>query len=106
MSAATPRLNLDRGCRTIHELRTVLGDDVIKSTGADQLSISFDSFECDASQFNAHLASGALALNLGGSGVNFTIYEPNGEVETGTFATKEPSRAELELRERIKEGAW
>jgi dihydrofolate reductase len=40
------------------------------------------------------------------TGVIYTIYEPNGEVETGTFATKEPSRAELELRERIKEGAW
>jgi dihydrofolate reductase len=40
------------------------------------------------------------------TGVTFTIYEPNGEVETGTFATKEPSRAELELREKIKEGAW
>jgi dihydrofolate reductase len=39
-------------------------------------------------------------------GVIFTIYEPDGEVETGTFATKEPSQAELELRERIKEGAW
>jgi dihydrofolate reductase len=40
------------------------------------------------------------------NGVLFTIYEPNGEVETGTFATKPPSQAELELRERIKEGAW
>jgi dihydrofolate reductase len=40
------------------------------------------------------------------TGVTFTTYEPNGEVDTGTFATKEPSRAELELRERIKEGAW
>ena len=40
------------------------------------------------------------------TGVAFTIYEPNGEVETGSFATKEPSRAEIELRERIKEGAW
>ncbi|HEX5238458.1 MAG TPA: dihydrofolate reductase family protein [Sphingomicrobium sp.] len=39
-------------------------------------------------------------------GVLFTIYEPNGEVETGTFASKPPSQAELELRERIKEGAW
>jgi dihydrofolate reductase len=39
-------------------------------------------------------------------GVTFTIYEPNGDVETGTFATKPPSEAELELRERIKEGAW
>ena len=40
------------------------------------------------------------------TGVAFTIYEPNGEVESGSFATKEPSRAEIELRERIKEGAW
>ena len=39
-------------------------------------------------------------------GVTFTIYEPNGEVETGTFATKPPSEDELKLRERIKEGAW
>ena len=40
------------------------------------------------------------------NGVVFAIYEPNGEVETGSFATKPPSEAELELRERIKEGAW
>ncbi|MFL6829110.1 MAG: dihydrofolate reductase family protein [Sphingomicrobium sp.] len=40
------------------------------------------------------------------TGVIFTTYEPNGDVETGTFATKDPSRAELELRERIKEGTW
>jgi dihydrofolate reductase len=39
-------------------------------------------------------------------GVVFTTYEPAGEVQTGTFATKEPSQAELELRKRIKEGAW
>ncbi len=39
-------------------------------------------------------------------GVVFTTYEPAGEVQTGTFATKEPSEAELELRKRIKEGAW
>ena len=39
-------------------------------------------------------------------GVVFTIYEPDGEVETGTFATKEPSQAEIELREKIREGAW
>jgi dihydrofolate reductase len=39
-------------------------------------------------------------------GVIFTTYEPDGEVETGSFATKEPSRAELDLREKIKEGAW
>jgi hypothetical protein len=34
------------------------------------------------------------------------IYEPAGEVRTGSFATKEPSEDELKLRERIKEGAW
>ena len=39
-------------------------------------------------------------------GVTFTTYEPDGEVETGSFATKEPSEAELVLREKIKEGAW
>ena len=39
-------------------------------------------------------------------GVVFTTYEPDGEVQTGTFATKEPSEAELKLREKIKEGAW
>ncbi len=39
-------------------------------------------------------------------GVVFTTYEPAGEVQTGSFATKEPSQAELKLREKIKEGAW
>lgn len=33
-------------------------------------------------------------------------YEPAGEVKTGTFATKEPSQAELERREKVEEGAW
>ena len=40
------------------------------------------------------------------SGVVTAVYEPDGEVRTGTFATKEPSEAELELREKIKEGSW
>ena len=40
------------------------------------------------------------------TGVTYTIYEPNGDVETGTFATKAPSRAEIELREKIAEGGW
>jgi dihydrofolate reductase len=43
---------------------------------------------------------------VSGTGVTFTTYEPNGEVETGSFATKEPSQDELKLREKIKEGAW
>ena len=33
-------------------------------------------------------------------GVVLTTYEPDGEVPTGTFATKEPSEAELERREK------
>jgi len=35
------------------------------------------------------------------SGVIFTTYEPAGEVQTGSFATKEPSEAELERREKF-----
>jgi dihydrofolate reductase len=40
------------------------------------------------------------------TGVAFTTYEPNGDVQTGSFATKEPSQAELKLREKIAEGSW
>jgi len=53
--------------------------------------------------------SGAFRLaksHVSDKGVIFGAYEPNGEVPTGTFATKEPSEAELELREKIKDGAW
>ena len=39
-------------------------------------------------------------------GTIIATYEPSGEVTTGTFATKEPSEAELERRERVEEGAW
>jgi len=40
------------------------------------------------------------------SGVVTTVYEPAGEVRTGSFATKEPSEDEIELREKIAEGKW
>jgi dihydrofolate reductase len=40
------------------------------------------------------------------SGVVTTIYQPAGEVQTGTFATKEPSKNEIDLREKIAEGNW
>ena len=40
------------------------------------------------------------------SGVVLTAYAPAGEVPTGTFATKPPSEAELELRQKIEAGAW
>jgi dihydrofolate reductase len=43
---------------------------------------------------------------VSGTGVVTAIYEPAGEVQTGTFATKEPSEEELKLREKIREGAW
>jgi dihydrofolate reductase len=54
-------------------------------------------------------SSGAFKLVEGfvsDKGVIFGAYEPDGAVPTGTFATKEPSAAELELRQKIKEGAW
>jgi dihydrofolate reductase len=59
--------------------------------------------------FDGSQAPGALKLtdhSVSGTGVVFAAYEPAGEVQTGTFATKEPSQAELELREKIKEGGW
>ena len=40
------------------------------------------------------------------SGVVTTIYQPAGEVQTGTFATKVPSKDEIDLREKIAEGNW
>jgi dihydrofolate reductase len=59
--------------------------------------------------FDGFRDSGAFRLvesNVSDKGVIFGAYEPNGAVPTGTFATKEPSAAELELREKIKDGAW
>jgi dihydrofolate reductase len=39
-------------------------------------------------------------------GVVFTTYEPAGDVQTGTFESKPPSEAEIERREKMREGAW
>lgn len=33
-------------------------------------------------------------------------YEPDGAVETGSFATREPSAAELDRREKVEQGTW
>ncbi len=33
-------------------------------------------------------------------------YRPDGPVETGSFATKDPSAAELGRRERVEDGTW
>ena len=40
------------------------------------------------------------------TGVVITTYEPDGEVRTGSFETKEPSEAELERREKMQAGEW
>jgi len=40
------------------------------------------------------------------TGVVLTAYEPAGDVPTGTFATKPPSEAEIELRQKIAAGDW
>ena len=39
-------------------------------------------------------------------GVITSIYEPAGDVPTGTFETKEPSAEEIERREKIEAGTW
>ena len=54
--------------------------------------------------FDGSQAPGALKLvehKVSDKGVAFLAYEPAGEVPTGTFATKEPSEAELQLREKL-----
>jgi dihydrofolate reductase len=53
--------------------------------------------------FDGSQGSGALWLVnhfVSNKGVVFTIYEPAGEVPTGSFVTKEPSEAELERRKK------
>jgi hypothetical protein len=44
--------------------------------------------------------------SVSNKGVVFLTYEPGGEVPTGSFATKQPSEAELERREKIEAGTW
>ena len=59
--------------------------------------------------FNASQKPGAMKLVdhfVSDTGVVFTTYEPAGDVPTGSFATKEPSKAELDLREKIAAGTW
>ena len=59
--------------------------------------------------FDGSEAPSALKLvdhHVSDKGVVFTSYEPAGDVETGSFETKEPSEATLALREKIKAGEW
>jgi len=53
--------------------------------------------------FNGSEDPGALKLTdhfVSSTGVVLTAYEPAGDVQTGSFATKQPSEAELERREK------
>jgi len=59
--------------------------------------------------FDGSQSPGALKLvdhHVSEKGVALLSYEPAGEVPTGSFATKEPSKEELELREKIEAGNW
>jgi dihydrofolate reductase len=54
--------------------------------------------------FDGSEKPGALKLvehDVSDKGVVFTSYEPAGEVQTGSFETKEPSKATLKLREKF-----
>jgi dihydrofolate reductase len=54
--------------------------------------------------FDGSETPGALKLvdhAVSDKGVVFTSYEPAGEVQTGSFETKEPSKATLALREKF-----
>jgi dihydrofolate reductase len=59
--------------------------------------------------FDGSEAPSALKLvdhAVSDKGMIFASYEPAGDVQTGTFETKPPSEATLELRDKIKAGAW
>jgi RibD domain-containing protein len=59
--------------------------------------------------FGPGTAPGALRLvehQVTPRGAVIAAYEPAGPVEPGSFATQEPSAAELDRRERVEDGAW
>jgi len=59
--------------------------------------------------FDGSQTPGALKLvdhSVSNKGVVFLTYEPGGEVPTGSFATQQPSEAELDRRAKIEAGAW
>jgi len=59
--------------------------------------------------FDGSEKPGALKLAdsfVSATGVVTTIYEPAGEVRTGSFETKPPSEAEVERREKMEAGTW
>lgn len=59
--------------------------------------------------FDGSQQPGALKLvdhAVSNRGVLFLTYEPDGAVPTGSFATREPSQAEIERRQKIGAGKW
>lgn len=59
--------------------------------------------------FDGSETAGELKLTdhaVSDKGVVFTSYEPAGDVQTGSFVTKEPSEAERARQAKIKEGSW
>jgi dihydrofolate reductase len=59
--------------------------------------------------FDGTLEPGSLKLVdtfVSKTGVIIAAYEPAGDVRTGSFETKEPSKEELERREKMAEGSW
>ena len=59
--------------------------------------------------FDGAVEPGSLKLAdsfVSKTGVVIAVYEPAGDVQTGTFETKEPSSEELERREKMAEGNW
>ena len=59
--------------------------------------------------FDGSETPGALKLvdhHVTSTGVVLASYEPAGDVRTGTFASKEPSEAELARRAKMEAGTW
>lgn len=59
--------------------------------------------------FGEDASSGALRMiehQVTPSGNIIATYQPQGEVQTGTFETQAPSAAELERRKKVLEGSW
>ena len=59
--------------------------------------------------FDGPIDPGSLKLAdsfVSKTGVLISTYEPAGEVQTGTFETKEPSPEERERRQKMAEGRW
>ncbi len=59
--------------------------------------------------FDGFEKPGTLTLTehfVSNTGVMIATYEPAGDVQTGTFESKPPSEAEMERREKMREGSW